>query len=280
MPETIYFVNGSFVKKENAFIHVNDIGLLRGFAVFDYFKTYFGIPFRLKDHLERLQTSASLIGLDIPYSNDEITSICHELLKKNNFTESNIRVVVTGGVGVDSKTKGDSGFIMTCEPRYNWDDIFYTDGIKIKTISGRRDIWLSKTCNYIQAIDYISKFKDQGFSEYLYTFGNKIYECTSSNVYIIKGGKVVTTDDGVLRGITRKVIFEIIKKIMPLEIREISLDETYKADEVFISSTEKEIMPVVMIDSKPVGNGVVGELVKKLIKEFREYVNSRVWVTS
>lgn len=280
MSDTIYFVNGSFVKKENAFIHVNDIGLLRGFAVFDYFKTYFGIPFRIKDHLERLQISASMIGLDIPYRNEEITGICSELLKRNNFPESNIRVVVTGGVGADSKTKGDSGFIMTCEPRFNWDDIFYSDGIKIKTITGRRDIWLSKTCNYIRAIDYISKYKEQGFSEYLYTFDNKIFECTSSNVYIIKGEKVITTDDGVLRGITRKVIFEIINKFMPHEIREISLEETYSADEVFISSTEKEIMPVVMIDEKPVGGGVVGNQVKQLIGGFRDYVNSKEWAVN
>jgi branched-chain amino acid aminotransferase len=280
MQDTTYFVNGSYVKKENASIHVNDIGLLRGFAVFDYFKTYFGIPFRIKDHLERLQISASLIGLDLPYSHEEITNICNELLKRNNFTESNIRVVVTGGVGADSKTKGDSGFIMTCEPRYNWDDIFYTDGIKIKTITGRRDLWLSKTCNYIRAIEYISKYKEQGFSEYLYTFENKIYECTSSNVYIIKDGKVITTDDGVLRGITRKVIFEIINKFMPIEIREITLDESYSADEVFISSTEKEIMPVVTIDDKRVGSGEVGKCVKQLINGFREYVNSKEWTQS
>ena len=279
MSDTIYFVNGSFVKKENAVIHVNDIGLLRGFAVFDYFKTYFGKPFRIKDHLERLHMSASLIGLDLPYNNDEIIKICDELLKKNNFPESNIRVVVTGGVGADSKTKGDSGFIMTCEPRYNWEDIFYTGGIKIKTITGRRDIWLSKTCNYIRAIEYISKYKDDGFSEYLYTFENKIYECTSSNIYIIKGGKTVTTDDGVLRGITRKVIFEIISKFMPLEIREISLDEAYDADEVFISSTEKEIMPVVKIDARTIGKGIVGENVKKLIDGFHDYVNSKAWVS-
>ncbi len=81
MSETIYFVNGSFVKKENAFIHVNDIGLLRGYAVFDYFKTYFGIPFRINDHLVRLQTTASLIGLEIPYSNNEIKKICSDFLQ-------------------------------------------------------------------------------------------------------------------------------------------------------------------------------------------------------
>ncbi len=106
MSGTIYYINGNFVKKENAFIHVNDIGLLRGYAVFDYLKTYFGKPFRINDHLERLKNSASFIGLKLPKTPEEIKQICLELLKKNNFSESNIRIVITGGVGIDSKTKG------------------------------------------------------------------------------------------------------------------------------------------------------------------------------
>src|SRR5512136_2728581 len=98
MPDTIYFVNENFVKKENAVIHVNDIGLLRGYAVFDYLKTYYGKPFRINDHLERLQNSARYIGLKLPKPVEEIKKICFELLSKNNFPESNIRVVITGGV--------------------------------------------------------------------------------------------------------------------------------------------------------------------------------------
>lgn len=279
MPETFYFVNGSFVKKENAFIHVNDIGLLRGYAVFDYFKTYYGKPFRLNDHLERLKSSASLIGLTIPFSLNEIGNICYELLRRNNFKESNIRVVITGGVGADSKTKGEPGVIITCEPRVEWDDSFYDDGVKIKTVTGKRDLFLSKTTNYIKAIDYIAEFKPLGFSEYLYVFDELVYECTSSNIYIIRGGKLLTPEEGVLRGVTRKVIFEIAKSILPCEVCNVKISEVLNADEVFISSTEREIMPVTTINETTIGNGRPGKYTLKLLEGFRNYIKSKSWIS-
>ncbi|RPI17376.1 MAG: amino acid aminotransferase [Ignavibacteriae bacterium] len=278
MSGTVYFVDDKYVNKENAFIHVNDIGLLRGYAVFDYLKTYFGKPFRLSDHIERLQNSARYIGLSIPYSNDEIKNICNELLNKNNFAESNIRIVVTGGVGTDSKSKGNPVLIVTCEPRILMNPEYYTDGIKLKTVEGSREISLSKTCNYIRAIDYLDEYRKLGFSEVLYVQNNKVLECTSSNAFLIKDNTIITPDTGVLMGITRKVIFEICEKFMSIETREVELDELLNADEVFISSTEREIMPVIMIDDKEISGGKVGEKTKRIHKEFIEYVKSLVWV--
>jgi branched-chain amino acid aminotransferase len=277
MPDTIYFVKDIFVKKEFAYINVNDIGLLRGFAVFDYLKTYFGKPFRLDDHLERLQNSAKFIGLRIPKSMDEIKKICYELLEKNNFPESNIRIVVTGGIGADSKTKGEPVLIITCEPRIKLDEKFYTEGIKIKTVEGKREISFSKTCNYISAIEYIDEYKKEGFNEFLYVKDGKIYECTSSNIFIFRNGKLITPSEEVLYGITRKVIFEVAKPIFDIEEREVMLEEVLGADEVFISSTEREIMPVIGIDDKTIGNGEVGRNTKKIIGAFKKYVNSGVW---
>jgi branched-chain amino acid aminotransferase len=277
MSDTIYYVNGNYVKKENAFIHVNDIGLLRGYAVFDYLKTYFGVPFRIDDHIERLQNSAKIIGLSLPKSKEEIKSICFELLRKNNFTESNIRIVVTGGVGADSKSKGDPVLIVTCEPRIELDRSLYTDGIKIKTVHGKREISFSKTCNYIAAIDYLNEYKLLGYSEVLYVLDNNVLECTSSNIYIVRNGKLITGAHDILYGITRKVILELCTPIMEVEERNITLGETLSADEVFITSTEREVMPVVVIDDKMIANGKVGAVTKRIWNEFKKYVNSRVW---
>jgi branched-chain amino acid aminotransferase len=265
------------VKKENAFIHVNDIGLLRGYAVFDYLKTYFGKPFRINDHLERLQNSAKFIGLSIPRSKEEIKTICHELLKKNSFEESNIRIVVTGGVGIDSKTKGDPVLIVTCEPRIEMDKSFYTDGIKIKTVQGKREIYFSKTCNYTAAIDYICKYKQSGYNEVLYVLDDNVLECTSSNIFIVKNGKLITTSFSILYGITRKIVLELCKPIIEIEERNITLEETLKAEEVFITSTEREVMPVVMIDEHAIGDHKVGTATNKIMYEFKKYVESKVW---
>lgn len=274
---TIYFVNGEYVNKESAFIHVNDIGLLRGYAVFDYLKTYFGKPFHLQDHLKRLQNSAKLIGLEIPYPLGEITAICHELLARNNFKESNIRIVVTGGVGEDSKSKGKPVLIITCEPRLVLDEKFYTEGIKIKTVEGKRELSFSKTCNYIRAIDYLSQYKKDGFNEVLYVFEGEVLECTSSNIFIIKDNRLFTPKSGILYGITRKIIIDICSGIIDIHERDILLEEAYLADEVLISSTEREVMPVVMIDDRIIANGEVGSLTQKIRDEFHKYVDSKVW---
>jgi branched-chain amino acid aminotransferase len=275
---TTYYVKDTFVKKENAYIHVNDIGLLRGYAVFDYLKTYFGKPFRLNDHLERLQNSAKFIGLKIPKSIQEIKRICYEILEKNNFPESNIRIVITGGIGADSKTKGEPVLIITCEPRIKLDEKFYNKGIKIKTVEGKREISFSKTCNYIAAIEYIDEYKKEGFNEFLYVKDGRIFECTSSNIFIFENRKLITPAEEVLYGITRKVIFEIVKPVFEIEEREVLLEEVLNADEVFISSTEREIMPVTGIDDKTIGNGTVGGNTEKIMSVFKKYVDSRVWV--
>jgi branched-chain amino acid aminotransferase len=277
MPDTIYYVNGNYVKKENAFIHVNDIGLLRGYAVFDYLKTYHGKPFRLKDHLMRLQNSAKYIGLEIPKSNEEISDICYVLLEKNSFKESNIRIVVTGGIGADSKTKGEPGLIITCEPRIVLADSLYTDGIKIKTVTGKREITFSKTCNYISAVDYLALYKDEGFSEVLYVLDGRILECTSSNIFLIIGDDLITPSEEILYGITRKVILEISEPFFNIVEKDVMLDEALKADEVFISSTEREIMPVVGVDNKTIGDGKTGIKTALLQTEFKKYVDSLVW---
>lgn len=277
MPDTIYYVNGNYVKKENAFIHVNDIGLLRGYAVFDYLKTYHGKPFRLIDHLKRLENSAKYIGLEINKSNKEISDICYVLLEKNGFKESNIRIVVTGGVGADSKTRGEPGLIITCEPRAVLADVLYTDGIKIKTVTGKREITSSKTCNYINAVDYIALYKCEGFSEVLYVFENKILECTSSNIFLINGDELLTPSDEILYGITRKVVLEISEPFFNIIEKDITLDEALNAGEAFISSTEREIMPVVGIDDKTIGNGKVGAKTRLLQAEFKKYVDLLEW---
>lgn len=278
MQNTTYFVRDNYIDKEHAFIHVNDIGLLRGYAVFDYLKTYFGKPFHLSDHLARLHQSAELIGLEIPYKNNEIEDICYELLKRNNFQESNIRIVVTGGVGKDSKSKGEPVLIITCEPRSEIDPVLYSYGAKIKSVEGGRQLSLSKTCNYIMAINYLDEFKQEGFTEVLYVHNGIVSECTSSNIFIIEGKKLVTPYSGILYGITRKVLMRICTSFMELEERTITLEEALKADEVFISSTEKEVMPVTMIDDHVINEGSVGEMTKRVREEFHKYVDSKVWI--
>jgi branched-chain amino acid aminotransferase len=280
LANTTYFVKDNFVDKDHAFIHVNDIGLLRGYAVFDYLKTYFGKPFHLSDHLDRLYQSARLIGLPIPYKKNEIHDICYELLNRNNFRESNIRIVVTGGIGKDSKSKGEPVLIVTCEPRIEMEPDLYNYGAKIKSVDYGRQISLSKTCNYIMAVNYLDEFRLQGFTEVLYVHNGIVTECTSSNIFIIEGKKLVTPYSEILYGITRKILMDVCTSFMELEERKVTLEEALKADEVIISSTEREVMPVTMIDNNVIFDGRVGVMTKRIREEFHKYVDSKVWIES
>lgn len=277
MDRHIYFINNNFVEKKNAFIHVNDIGLLRGFAVFDYLKTYFGKPFHLTDHIQRLFRSADLIGLKIPQSQKEINTIVYQILEKNNFTESSIRIVVTGGIGTDSKSQGTPTLIIYCDPRNELDSKLYTTGVKIKSVQDIRDIPLAKTINYTHAIKYLSEFIPKGFFEVLYVFNDLILECTSSNIFIIKKNRLITPKENLLSGITRNLILSICSPELKVEERDVSFTEALNADEIFVTSTDKEVLPVVAIDDNQIGNGKVGTDTKLIIKKFRSYVDSKVW---
>lgn len=278
MNQPIYFVKNDFVEKDKAKISVNDIGLLRSYAVFDYMKTYFGKPFHLSDHVNRLFNSAKFIGLRIPKTKDEIKSLVKELIRINQFEESSIRILVTGGESIDGKKIGEPNLIITCEPRNEIDSTFYKTGVKVKSVKDGREFPPAKTINYTMAIKYLNEFYPQGFFEVLYLHGSKVTECTSSNIFFIKGKKILTPKDELLPGITRQIILNQTASSFDVEEKDIFYHELYDFDEAFITSTDKEVLPVIAIDNHSFNKGIVGEKTKLVMKLFRKYVESMVWV--
>lgn len=277
MKQTIYFLKNDFVEKDKAVISVNDIGLLRAYAVFDYLKTYFGKPFHLRDHINRLFKSADFIGLNIPKSKSEIREIVIELIHINRFPESSIRIIVTGGESSDGKKKGEPNLIITCEPRNEIDRSFYEKGVKIKTVQDYREAPVAKTINYTMAIKYLNDFIPKGFFEILYVHNSKITECTSSNIFFIKNRKLITPKDEILPGITRQIVINQSSKFFDIEEKNIFLHEIYDFDEAFITSTDKEILPVISIDNHMFNKGIVGSQTKQVMKIFKDYVDSKIW---
>lgn len=278
MEQPIYFVKDKFIEKSKALISVNDLGLLRAYAVFDYLKTYFGMPFHLSDHIRRLFNSAEYIGLKIPYTDEGIKSIIKELIKINRFKEASIRIIVTGGDSPDGKKKGEPNLIITCEPRNEIDKELYNSGVKIKSVKDYRETPIAKTINYTMAIKYLNEFYPQGYFEVLYVHNSKITECTSSNIFFIKGRKLITPKDELLPGITRQVVIHQASKNFDIEERDIFFHEIYDFDECFITSTDKEVLPVVSIDTHVFRNGKVGEKTKQVMRLFLDYVESGSWI--
>lgn len=277
--EPIFYLNGKFVPKSKALISVFDLGWLKGYGVFDYTVTYFGRPFLLKKHIKRLINSAKIIGLKIPYNEKGLEQIVIKTLNKNG-KEKGIRIVLTGCVSEDTQTllqKPTLAVIITNRKRYS--KLLYEKRAKVITYKYLREIPQSKSLNYIQATKALNLAARCGAVEafYINKKEDKIYGGATSNLFLVKEKKISTPDGETLPGITRNLVIRLSKKYYPVKIRKISIDELFHADEVFISATNKEAMPVVKIDNNIIGSGKPGEVTKKIMEEFRNFIKNKRW---
>lgn len=269
----IYYINNEFVSAEESKITVNDMGLLRGYGVFDFMRTYGGKPFYLDGHVKRLVRSATLIGLAVPWSEQEIFDITMETLKRNDHTESNVRIVITGGVSPDSITpQGNSQLMVMVTPLHGLPATWYSEGVKVITTHVERFMPDAKTTNYIPGILALENARKQDAIESIYVdrYGN-LLEGTTTNFYAFIDGKLVTPATGMLPGITRKVILELANGVFDVEMRDIKKDEVRLMDEAFLSASNKEIVPVTEIDCVTIGDGKPGTQTKKLRELFNEF---------
>lgn len=270
----IYYINGEFVEEQQARISVNDLSVLRGFGVFDFLRTYNGTPFHLDDHLLRLERSAKLINLRLPHSTAQIREIILETLSRNSNKESNIRIVLTGGSSVDGITPGASPQLLVMistvtNPPGQW----YTEGAKIITCHVERFMPGAKSINYIPAILCQAEARSQKGIEALYVDKDGyLLEGTTSNIFGLIDNTLVTPPcDRVLPGITRQVTLELAKNEYSIEERRLHKDEIRLLDEAFITSSVKEIVPIVAIDAVKLNNEKVGSRTKNIMELFRGY---------
>lgn len=275
--KTFYCLNGKFIDSSKALIRVNELGLLRGYGIFDYFRTYDRKPFHLEDHLNRFFKSASFFNLQPPFSVKEIEEIVLELIKRNkNFRELGFRVVLTGGETSDGKTAVKPTFlIMVAEPSF-FPKEFYSNGIKILTFDYHREFPETKTTNYLLAVSRWREVLRKKAAEILYVWQGKVLEASTANFFMVKNKTLFTPQTDILKGVTRKLVIKLAKenKIKVIE-KDISLKEALKADECFLAATDKEIMPVVKIDNQIIGNGRAGVQTKRLMELFEDLVENK-----
>lgn len=267
----IYYVDGEFVPAGQAVIPVHDLAVLRGLGAFELLRTYNGHPFALAEHLERLQHSAQKMGLLLPWTTAELSRIVLETLQRNQanrHSESNIRIIVTGGSSTDFMThQGQPRLLvlvsqMPCQPE-EW----YTDGVKITTMQSRRSLPGAKSINYLSATIALKKARDQGAVESLYVDRDGlVYEGTTSNIFIFSGQTLVTPGRRILSGITRGFILALAQSLYRVDVRDMTLEELIRADEVFITGTNKGIVPVVQVDDAEIGTGRPGRHTRELMQ--------------
>lgn len=271
--KSICSLNGKILQPNDATISIRDIGLQRSYGVFAYCITYNFKPFFLEAHIERLYKSAGLIGLSIPMSQSAFASSVLEALEAcNDNTEKQIRMIVTGGVGLDSMTPNDENptLAIIIDPRVSEIEA-QTQGIAIETADAHRTLVDAKTLNYTEAMGLLKNARSRGAKEVIYRQNSLVFEGTTSNLFAVINGELCTPKSGILLGITRNVILNRLSLPFSIAQREITYAELKNASEIFVTASGKEIMPAVMLDGQKVGTGSVGAVTKKISKTFRDF---------
>ena len=280
------FIDGKFYDESKAKISVFDHGLLYGDGVFEGIRAYNGRVFRLKEHIDRLFYSAKAIMLDIPMSHEAIMKATIETCRKNRLKDAYIRLVVTRGVGTLGLNpfKCPKGSVIIIAGKIQlYPPALYKKGMEIITVATTRNLHNAvnpaiKSLNYLNNILAKIEALNVGMQEALMLNADGyVSECTGDNVFAVKEGKLLTPPlyAGALYGITRGVAIEIAEAAgHSVEETNLTRYDLYNADEIFLTGTGAEVIPVVKIDGRKIGNGKPGKVSKNLIKRYHELTNS------
>jgi branched-chain amino acid aminotransferase len=279
MADFIYYVNGRFVPASQAAVSVGDLGLVRGYGVFDVLRTYDRVPFALRRHLDRLQRSAQQIDLLLPATIERLEQLVYESLARNAGVEPavdvTVRLIVTGGSAASFMLpEGESSLMIIVAPVRAVAAGYYSEGASLITVDIPRFMPSVKSINYVSAILGQKQARQAGAVEALYcTRDGIISECTTSNFFVVREGQLITPDQDVLAGITRNVAIELASDLGEVVLRPILRKELAEVDEAFITSTTKEIMPIARVDDIRIGSGRPGPYTQRLAERFRSFTH-------
>lgn len=282
------WLDGKLVDQQEAKISVYDHGLLYGDGVFEGIRVYSGRIFEQEAHLRRLYDSAKAIRLDIPISPEQMGTAIEQTFKANNFVDCYVRAVVTRGVGnlgIDPKKCGKPSVFIIADLIAVYPKEMYEHGMAVITASVIRNHPNSlspriKSLNYLNNVLARIEANDAGVPEavMLNHLGN-VAECTADNLFIVRAGangpEVQTpgTADGILEGVTRRVMIELCRAHnVPCVEKTLQRHDLYIADEMFVTGTGAEVMPVTKIDGRVIGSGSVGPITRKLTQAFHSHV--------
>jgi branched-chain amino acid aminotransferase len=280
------WLDGQMLDESEAKISVFDHGLLYGDGIFEGIRCYNGRVFRLIEHVERLFLSARAILLEMPWTQQEVCDIVCETIRANGLSDGYIRLVVTrgsGGLGLNPYLcKRPSMFCIAASIQL-YPEEYYEKGLELITCSTRRPSHATlspqvKSLNYLNNIMAKVECIKAGVMEGLMlNDAGTVAECTGDTVFVVKNNVIITPKitDGALDGITRGVIFDLCERL-EIEIIEDTLTryDVYTADEVFLTGTAAEVIPVVKVDDRPIGNSEPGAIFKQLLAAFRDEAGS------
>lgn len=280
------YIDGKYYPKEEAKVSVFDHGLLYGDGIFEGIRAYNGRVFRLDEHLERLYLSARSILIDIPLTIDELREAVLETIRLNDQKDAYIRLLVTrgkGDLGLDPRKCPKAAIIIISDEIKLYPRETYENGLKLIIASTRKNSpdALSpriKSLNYLNNILGKIEAINAGCSEaVMLDRHGYLTECTSENIFLVKNNCLFTPTAtvGILEGITRSVVMELASKLgYQVQMSLLTAHDLYVSDEVFVTGTGAEIIPVVDLCGRSIGTGRPGPITKQLLREFRDLTQS------
>lgn len=255
------YLNGKILPLQDAQLNINDLSILRGYGIFDYFLFERFQPRFLEDYLNRFYRSAAFLGLQCPIEKDELRKAIHQVIAANEVPTGSIRLELTGGYAEDgfTPTLGNlfilQGSFPVPPPEH------FQIGSRVATYQHQRALPSVKSLNYLIGIYILPWLEEQNAHYPLYLDGQFVRESDRSNFFLInEAGTLITAKDKILQGITRAKVLDCARELgIPTEVREVKVEELYTAKEAFMTSSIKGALPVSFIDGKAVGNGRPGE---------------------
>lgn len=278
------YLNGKFVKEKYAKISVFDAGLFYGWGAFETMRSYDGKIFRLDAHLDRLFGSLKFLMIKINFTKLQLKTAVSELIKKNQIKNGYIRITVTAGktegqLNLNNRQKSNL-FIIARKLKPSAKKAITAQIAGLKRNDGSLLSGL-KSANYLENILAKMDAKKRGFDEaILLNTKGFVAEAATANLFLVKNGNLLTPslDSGILPGITRQVIIEIAKKEgIGVKENKIKLNELLSAQEIFLTNSIIEILPVARIGAKKIGAGKIGPLTERLSRLYRNKILREIW---
>ncbi len=281
------YINGELYDKENAKISVFDHGVLFGDGVFEGMRSYDGKVFRLRQHLDRLWDSAKAVWIEIPMTKEEMAQAVNDTLQVNDIQDGYVRLIVTRGIGtlgLDADVCKDPAVIIITDHIALYPKEYYEKGLEIVTASTQRTSPAAlnpriKSLNYLNNILAKIEGAKAGCVEALMlNHKGEVAECTGDNIFIVKNSELRTPpiDAGILDGITRRAVIELAEHAnIPLREMTMTRHDVYVADECFLTGSAAEVIPVVKVDDRVIGDGKPGPMTRDMERRFHALIRAK-----
>lgn len=277
----VHYKDGSWLGAKDISLSVFDLAITRGIAVFDYLRTYDKKPFMLKEHYQRLVNSMKILHIEAPIKLNELTKIIDSGIKKNyKFKDFGIRIIITAGVSpkAGSLIAGRPTLIVLFEEYKKPSNTWYKNGLRLKTINSVRALPRAKTTDYKLAFIGMNETEADEADDVLYTDEqNNILESSTSNIFCVKKNVLLTPKNNILEGVTRRIVIDIAKgEGIDVRAQDITLNEALNCEEVFVTATNKGIVPVGCINSRRIGKSMPGKITSTLQSELKKFIKNKL----